>query len=244
MATKWVSCPRMAVAGGPEVITPTSSCLLCQTPCSHQFAAWIASLPEYPVTEDKQAEIIKYKYRIKGKCPLSGNKLFYCEASRKFCKYNPVCADPHIRSKSKYFIRTRRISMFIVVNDFDNSVLTLAPTTLKQVEEYIAQASIKENTRIVVYEIKKELLKAVTLVPWKKEEELSQTPPPRLVDESREIIALSKDATKVTYPTTPEAVPEGFVKIYLVAKKYRMQLSYKDTPVSAQVTPRGKNGNK
>lgn len=89
----WVVCPRMEIPGTKIDISNCAGC--SEVKCKGRDGATEDILKSYfqPAVEaGRAAKLLETKGRRKQMCPATTN-LKYCDASKRYCRYNTVCAD-------------------------------------------------------------------------------------------------------------------------------------------------------
>lgn len=108
----WVVCPKMEIPGTKIDI---SNCARCpETICKGRDGAAEDIIKSYfqPAVEaGRAAKLLETKGRRKQMCPATTN-LQYCYASKRFCRYNTVCADVN-PAQEKTLIYTEK-KMFLI----------------------------------------------------------------------------------------------------------------------------------
>ena len=157
----WVVCPDKSL--DIPVKVRREECLDCGK-CENAWKEWLRSLPIVP----SDAKLMKEKKsRKSGMCPRT-RELAECNASKRYCPYNMVCADEHPRMISQICIK--EANMFLVKNK-DGKVVASKATGVRMITD-LEEVSC-------VYEIRQMLEVRKSLVPVSKESG-KEAPPPKV----------------------------------------------------------------
>lgn len=143
----WIICPKMEIPGTKVKVSQCTSC--SDFPCFQIPAATGDLVREYflPAVDDSKAEnLINQKQRRKQMCPVTSvDRLGYCNASRKYCRYNTVCADEHPAAMITLVYMEKRM---LIIKKVDGKITTSATSIaayLKDQKEFADIESVTES---------------------------------------------------------------------------------------------------
>ena len=132
--------------------------------CENAWKEWLRSLPVIPPDAEL---VLEKKNRKSGMCPRT-RELAECNASKRYCPYNMVCADDHPRMTSQICIKEANM---LLVKDKEGKVVVSKATGIRMISDL-------DNVSCV-YEVRQILEVRKSLVPISKESG-KEAPPPKI----------------------------------------------------------------
>lgn len=142
----WVECPLMLIKGTKVEIT---QCLSCTQRCGKFTAGagdMIKTYFQQAVDSTKAAGLLENKKRRRQMCPVTSvDRLGYCTAYKKYCRYNTVCADNN-PAMEKNIVYTEKKMLIVKMTDGKTSQLPKSiKTFMSETKDFRNIESVTES---------------------------------------------------------------------------------------------------